>query len=289
MPKTIKFNLVLDNAPVRNLEDLKAHFNVHDLLELHESGLLAKWLTVRGYDNQAADVNALATGPGQEGRLVKEFVRIFEMPATPVEVHEAAKAAEFHALSVRRREAFGQQDLELSAVVGGYHQGFDALIASLHANSGDYALIKKALSTSWDKYPNLMRLYFKDFFHAFFSPAPLVVFTALMHPNLRGLLLGDPAISKVLSTAATDKSVHMKVPDSFLKRYDQATDSFWKDLVEKDKQVMVICIAPGTYVRSTGVSGEESSAEVANGHYLLLRGLDYKNNKAGNALLYMEL
>ena len=49
MAKTVKFNLILDGFPVRNLEGLREHFSIEDMLEYYNNGLLVKWLDVRGY------------------------------------------------------------------------------------------------------------------------------------------------------------------------------------------------------------------------------------------------
>lgn len=54
MAKTIKFNLILDNYPVRNIEGLQEHFSIEDMLKYFENGLLLRWLNVRGYDEQYA-------------------------------------------------------------------------------------------------------------------------------------------------------------------------------------------------------------------------------------------
>lgn len=49
MAKTIKFNLILDDKPVRTIEDLRENFSIEDILELYNNGLLQSWLEVRGY------------------------------------------------------------------------------------------------------------------------------------------------------------------------------------------------------------------------------------------------
>ncbi len=49
MAKTIKFNLILDDKPVRTIEELQENFCIDDILEFYEKGLLQKWLKVRGY------------------------------------------------------------------------------------------------------------------------------------------------------------------------------------------------------------------------------------------------
>ena len=33
MAKTIKFNLILDNYPVRDIEDIQEHFSIEDMIK----------------------------------------------------------------------------------------------------------------------------------------------------------------------------------------------------------------------------------------------------------------
>lgn len=52
MSKTIKFNLICDGNPVRNIEDLRDNFSIEDVLKVFHNGLLVRWLGVRGYFSQ---------------------------------------------------------------------------------------------------------------------------------------------------------------------------------------------------------------------------------------------
>lgn len=40
MAKTIKFNLICDNTPVRTIEDLQNNFSIEDVLNYYRNGLL---------------------------------------------------------------------------------------------------------------------------------------------------------------------------------------------------------------------------------------------------------
>lgn len=44
MTKAIKFNLILDGKPVRNLAELRDNFNIEDILTSYRNGLLKRWL-----------------------------------------------------------------------------------------------------------------------------------------------------------------------------------------------------------------------------------------------------
>ena len=52
MAKTIKFNLICDNKPIRTIEDLRENFSIEDVLEYYNNGLLQHWLLVYGYEKK---------------------------------------------------------------------------------------------------------------------------------------------------------------------------------------------------------------------------------------------
>ena len=78
MAKTIKFNLILDNCPVRNIEGLQEHFSIEDMLKYFENGLLLRWLDVRGYETQYAAVEAVDKSLDRK-EIVMALVKIFEV------------------------------------------------------------------------------------------------------------------------------------------------------------------------------------------------------------------
>lgn len=57
--KQVKFNLYVDQQKIRTIDELKEHFNIDDLLEWYEQGVLQKWLSVRCYTEELAKVEAI--------------------------------------------------------------------------------------------------------------------------------------------------------------------------------------------------------------------------------------
>ena len=74
-----------------------------------------------------------------------------------------------------------------------------------------------------------------------------------------------------------------------LKMFCGQTDGYWKDLEVKNKQVIVLSIPQGTFVRSLGKPDEELSVDDTNCNFHILNGLDYKSNNTTESLVYMEL
>ena len=77
MAKTIKFNLICDKHPVRNLDDLCNNFSVEDVLNYYKNNLLQRWLEVRGFNEELDKVRKIKTN--DDLRAIKELVKIFDI------------------------------------------------------------------------------------------------------------------------------------------------------------------------------------------------------------------
>ena len=88
MAKTIKFNLICDDEPIRNIEKLQEHFSIEDLLKYHKEGLLARWLDVRGYKDKQEQVAGLDKELDEFSKAA-ELVKIFGMESDESKIKEA--------------------------------------------------------------------------------------------------------------------------------------------------------------------------------------------------------
>ena len=79
MAKTIKFNLICDQKPVRTIEDLQQNFSIEDVLAYYHNGLLERWLRVRGYVEQLEKVTAIVETKDID--IIKKLIEIFEVAA----------------------------------------------------------------------------------------------------------------------------------------------------------------------------------------------------------------
>ena len=79
MAKTIKFNLICDDKPVRTIEDLQENFSIEDVLKYYQNGLLLRWLEVRGYEAEYKKVSEIREIEALE--IVKELIKIFDIEA----------------------------------------------------------------------------------------------------------------------------------------------------------------------------------------------------------------
>jgi len=75
MTKAIKFNLILDGKPVRDLEGLQENFDLYDLFTHYKNGVFQRWLEVRGYNEHLKEM--LCVSAKNELGLAESLVRIF--------------------------------------------------------------------------------------------------------------------------------------------------------------------------------------------------------------------
>jgi hypothetical protein len=86
--KLIKFDLPLDGARIKSLDELREHFSA-EILGHCRSGLLLRWLRSRGLATQAAALDELDTS--QDEPLFRGLCKIFE-----IEIDELILSAMFN-------------------------------------------------------------------------------------------------------------------------------------------------------------------------------------------------
>lgn len=142
MAKTIKFNLILDNYPVRNIEGLQEHFSIEDMLKYFENGLLLRWLNVRGYEKQYAAVEAIDKSLNKK-EIVMALVEIFEV--VEMEAADIEKAIgiltyldeEKELNAIYKENAFSKKQ-----IIDDYHSGYSALVVHMEENKDNMAILK---------------------------------------------------------------------------------------------------------------------------------------------------
>ena len=93
MAKTIKFNLICDNKPVRTIEDLQNNFSIEDVLAYYNNQLLHRWLAVRGFEEELKNVKAITTEKPTE--IVKELIKIFNVISDDQKIEESVYILEY--------------------------------------------------------------------------------------------------------------------------------------------------------------------------------------------------
>lgn len=308
MAKTIKFNLILDNYPVRNIEGLQEHFSIEDMLKYFENGLLLRWLNVRGYDEQYALVKNIDKSL-EKKEIVKELVKIFEV----VEIDDAEIEKAIGILTYLEKEKELNEIYRLNAfskreIINDYHSGYEALITHMEENKDNMALLKADVIQMEMEYVGLFYLNYYKLYFRLLENAPKAIFVILTRAPFRKLWLGDfPALPQFLfRNLSMGKEANEKIYKSIesllhnnamlksllgddLKIVKRNTQAMWDPIERPEVKLMVIKIAPGTFVKNAGEFSEKFGDADVNNKFLLFNGLEYQCNNEANELLYMEV
>lgn len=140
MAKTIKFNLICDDKPIRTIEDLQNNFSIEDVLEYYNNNLLHRWLEVRGYADKLEKVSALTCENPLE--IIKELIIIFNVASDEKKIEEAVYMLEY--LDERKElcDIYSKDEIKIKSLVDDYQTGYKQLVDGILENPEDVARIK---------------------------------------------------------------------------------------------------------------------------------------------------
>ena len=306
MAKTIKFNLVCDEKPVRTIEDLQNNFSIEDVLAYYDNKLLHRWLGVRGYNTELEAVSAITSTDPME--IIKELIRIFDVVTDEEKVEESIYMLKY--LDERKElcAIYEQENYNSKHIIEDYETGYRQLVEGILENPNDAAVIKANIAEMVSNYSWILELSHRELFWTLIrEDLPLAIMCLLMNEKSRNYYLPveitveDGKTQLDTETNADKKNMFVKIC-SLIKQSDfisavqenliafsGMTDGYWKDLEPKGKKYMIVSMGEGDYVRSAGHSGGDlSSADVLN-KFVIIDGVDYKSNSATRTLLYMEV
>lgn len=305
MAKTIKFNLICDDKPVRTIEDLQNNFSIEDVLAYYNNKLLHRWLSVRGYDSELEAVSAITSNDSLE--IIKELIRIFDVVVDEKKVEEGIYVLQY--LDERKQlcAIYEQQKYKVKNIIDDYEAGYNQLVEGILENPNDAAIIKANIAEIVEDYAWILKLNHRKLFYDFLPKSRLAIMCLLMNDESRKYYLP-------VSTTNEDGSITKDIDNNFDKRkmfdsicqtikrpdfeqllgenlitFSGMTDGYWKDLEPKGKKYMIISMEAHDYVRSAGDSGGDLSCDDIFNKFIIVDGVDYKCNSNGHKLLYMEV
>lgn len=308
MAKTIKFNLICDNQPVRTIEDLQNNFCIEDVLEYYNNGLLHRWLEVRGYEAELEKVSAIKTEKSIE--IVKELIKIFDVVSDDKKIEESVYMLEYLKERKELCSIYETQKYKAKSIIDDYENGYRQLVDEILKNPKDVAIIKANISEIVKNYKWILKLNHRNLFYVLKSESPLAIMCLLMNEHSRKYYLpiqvknvdGTVGIEAMDINSNQDKAsmfnnICAMIKDVFVKEelgenlrsFSGVTDGYWKDLEPKGKKFMIISMESGDFVRaSNDLGGDLGSIDVTN-KFVIVDGIDYKSNSATHQLLYMEV
>lgn len=95
MAKNIKFNLIIDEKPIRTLEALEENFVIDDIFNYFKNSSLEKWLEVRGYNDLAEKIK-LIDKTNKNIDIILSIIDVFGFKFDLKEIEEYIDAMEYH-------------------------------------------------------------------------------------------------------------------------------------------------------------------------------------------------
>lgn len=294
MAKTIKFNLILDNKPVRTIEDLRENFSIEDMLELYNNGLLQRWLDVRGYLEILDQVKSINVNGNVNP--IYELIKIFDIECNDEKIKEGVAILEYKNERKEQFDEYNKLNFKTQTVIDDYHSGYRALIDDIIQNANDMARIKADIKEMEKNYMELFKFNYEDLHNFLIDNIPLAIFAIIMNDKMREYFIdnGDSnkktrCIHSKINKFVDNKELLKEKLGEQLKVFKGNTEAYWKDIEPKDKKLLIVSMQDGNYIRNAGKFGEELSSEDVNGKFVILDGIDYKGNNALHQLLYMEV
>ena len=303
MTKAIKFNLLLDKHPVRDLDDLRANFNLDDLLTAYHSQILHRWLEVRDLQDELKQIKCIR---GYSEKIIaEELCKILFSDLNQEEIETAVYPIEFRKQQQQQLEQLASQQFNKEEVIKSYHAGYEQLCTQMLANASDYPFLKAAVNTLWIDYAQLFRVDFNRFFDEFFEKSPLTLFTMLANDDYRKSEIFDgycPLYDQcyVEDNMGEDATydykskifyelIHIRSLISSFQSYEGVTDGHWEYLQPKGTKCLILKMEKGNVIANADQKQEQIKAIDVNKKFLILDGIMYKSNNADHALIYMVI
>jgi len=305
MAKTIKFNLICDNKPIRTIEDLQNNFSIEDVLAYYNNRLLHRWLDVRGYKEELEKVRVITTDKPIE--IVKELIKIFMVISDEKKIEESVYILEYLEERKELYSIYEKENYKTKNIIEDYETGYRQLVDGIQQNPQDVAIIKSNISEIVSNYAWILKLNHRKLFYVLKSKSSLAIMCLLMNEYSRkyylpietknedGTITYDTASNKDKASMFQDICSMIKTTEfktelgENLVTFAGVTDGYWKDLEPKGKNYMIINMGSGDFVRSAGLSGGDLSSSDIENEFVIVDGIDYKSNSSSRQLLYMEV
>ena len=286
MAKTIKFNLMMDNNPVRTIADLQENFSIEDALKYFKNGLLAKWLSVRGFDSYYDKIKDIDIAD-EDKKIITQLIKVFDIELDDKKIELAIEILNYLNEEKELNAIYKDNSFKQKQIIEDYHSGYDAIIRHMIDNRDNLAILKADAIEIERNYLRLFELDYKKVFFNFEDAAQKAIFAILAQPELRKYWLKEE--EKTINKSLTTKilPVAKEILGEDLKIVSRDTQAKWDPIERKEVKLMVISIKSGTFVKNAGEFSEKLSAENINGKFLLFNGLEYQCNDRSYELLYM--
>ncbi len=289
MAKTVKFNLILDGAPVRDINGVQENFSIEDMVGYFKTRILQRWLEVRGYSDYLEKVNAISDG--NDSKVARELIKVFDLSIDDAVITEALAIYRYRKNNIESLEKYAEHQFKKKEIINDYHSGYAALKEHIKENKDNMSLLKADVIEIEKHY---LGLYLLDFYRLFFTlkeEAPRAIYALLTRDSLRENLLNNKIIAQAIEKSIALSTEIKEILGDDVKAISRDTLGMWDPIVEGDKKIMLLYIpTSGSFAKSyQGDLGEKLGPEDINNIFPIIDGLEYQSNSASNELLYLEV
>lgn len=304
MAKTIKFSLKCDGQPVRTIDDLQENFNIEDVLAYYRNDLLAKWLKVRGYEDELKQISLITATDDVE--IIKELAGIFEVYVDEKEIAEVLSELRAYEEKKQQKEQALAEEKESHQAVskdGNVPYWFEVLIDDMIRYHDEAGLIETKVVQLISKIKDdndfdSAELYSQAFWKLK-DKSPLAIMRLLMHNEPRSYYLPyadenlqnkkeKVKIYQAICSMIKEKSFEEKIGEN-LRCYSGIADGKLK-LFQSIKRHMIISVSNDIFLYERMDSYKSLSKSDIKNKFLIFDGFHYRGIKGSEVYIeYMEL
>ena len=212
MAKTIKFNLICDDKPVRTIEDLQNNFSIEDVLAYYDNKLLHRWLEVRGYLDELQKVSAITSEKPLE--IIKEIIKVFNVVSNDKKVEESVYILEYLDERKKTCSMYDMENYVTKSVIDDYETGYKQLVEGILDDPNNVAKIKANIAEMVMNYKWVLDLNHRELFWIFKDKSVLALMCLLMNKQSRDYYL--PTKSSIITALEDIVKVVPRTISTFL-------------------------------------------------------------------------
>lgn len=310
MAKSIKFNLTVDNKPIRTIEELRENFCINDIDELYREGRLQKWLEVRGFDEYLAQIKEI----NHETPIYK-LIDIFGMGSkiSKDEVNKIVSNIYYENERKKQLAVWEKKNNDVKSIIQVYHAKYDELKNVMIENPSNFPLIKSTINEICKNYFGLFKLNYVDFYYEIYDKIPLIVYACLMNEQSSRLFLGyyPYNLPKKLPLPFVDNILKKYTPilenviknysgkfdivnncknkddiEKYILKLSGSTDGYWDEKEPLKQKVMILGMSSSAEVNSADKKDSGLKRNYVKG-FVILDGLQYRAQRNDDFVYYM--
>lgn len=155
MAKNIKFNLIIDEKPIRTLEALEENFVIDDILNYFKNGLLEKWLEVRCYNDLCEKIKLIDKN-ANDVDIILSIVDIFGFDIDSSNVESSIYNIEYQNKIKSDLIRYKRNNFNIKEIINDYHNDYFRLKDTLLSNVFS---IEKFLRFNFDNFQCLIKIH----------------------------------------------------------------------------------------------------------------------------------